>query len=82
MAMTMVVAAAVVAQLAALFGVTAAPLARIAGVVAIELMMIGVARLLQAARSPRDDGVPHPPARFSTTANLTESMIKLDAGIA
>jgi len=80
--MTIVVAAAVVAQLAALFGVTAAPLARIAAVVAIELMTIGVARLLRVARSPRDEGVPHPPARFSTTANLTESMIKLDTGIA
>lgn len=71
--------AGVVAEIAVLFGLTAPPLARIAATVAIELMMIGVVTLLQAARAPRDDFLPH--ARLSGTANLSAAMVKLDTGI-
>jgi hypothetical protein len=75
------VVAGVAAELAVLFGVTVAPLARIAAAVAIELMMIGVVTLLQAARAPRDDFVPHAASRSSGTANLSAAMVKLDTGI-
>jgi hypothetical protein len=78
----LVVAGGVVAELAVLFAVTAAPLARIAAAVAIELMMIGVVTLLEATRAPRDDLAPHAASRLSGTANLSAVMVKLDTGVA
>ena len=75
------VVAGVAAELAVLFGMTAAPLARISMAVAIELMMIGVVTLLQAVRSPRDDFVPHVASRLGGTADLSAATVKLDTGI-
>jgi hypothetical protein len=75
------VVAGVVAELAVLFAMTAAPLARIAVAVAIELMMIGVVTLLQGTRVPRDDLVPHAASRLGGTANLSAAMVKLDTGV-
>jgi hypothetical protein len=75
------VVAGVVAELAVLFAMTAAPLARIAAAVAIELMMIGVVTLLQGTRVPRDDLVPHAASRLGGTANLSAAMVKLDTGV-
>lgn len=74
--------AAVVAQLATLFGVTAAPLAPVAAAVAIELVLIGVVRLLEAG-SHRDARacVANEASRLGATANLDASMIKLETGI-
>jgi hypothetical protein len=79
-----VIAAGVVAQLAMLFGATAAPLVRVAAAVAIELVLIGVVRLLQAGRSRRDapDSVAHAASRLGATANLTAGMTELETGIA
>jgi hypothetical protein len=68
------VVAGVAAELAVLLGVTAAPLA-------IELVMIGVVTLLQAARAPRDDFVSHAASRLSGSANLSAAIIKLDREI-
>jgi hypothetical protein len=78
------VAAGVMAQLATLFGATPAPLARVAAAVAIELVLIGVVRLLQAARSRRDspDSVAHTVSPLGATAKLTAGMIKLETGTA
>jgi hypothetical protein len=75
------VVAGVVAELAVLFAMTAAPLARIAVAVAIELMMVGVVTLLQGTRVPRDDLVPHAAPRLGGTANLSAAMVKLDTGV-
>jgi hypothetical protein len=70
----------VVAQLATLFGATAAPLARVAAVVAIELIVIGVVRLLQAGgyRHEAGDAVAHAVPRPSATANVTPRTIELE----
>ena len=79
-----VAAAGVVAQLATLFGATAAPLARVAAVVAIELVVIGVVRLLQAGRyrhGAHDPVTPTAP-RLVAPANLTAGMIELETGVA
>ena len=62
-----VVASGVGAQLAMLYGATTAPLSRIAAAVAIELVLIGILRLLQAERSRRD-------ARVTSGANVTASL--------
>jgi hypothetical protein len=73
-----------VAQLATLFGATAAPLARVAAVVAIELIVIGVVRLLQVGRYRHEAGnsVAHAVPRLSATANVTPGTIELEAAIA
>jgi hypothetical protein len=73
----------VVAQLATLFGATAAPLARVAAVVAIELIAIGVVRLLQAGRHRHEagDSVTHAVPRPSATANGTPGTIELETAI-
>jgi len=70
-----VAAAGVVAQLATLVGATAAPLARVAAVVAIELVLIGLVRLLQAGGSRHDthDALMRAAPRLGATANLTAS---------
>ena len=74
----------VVAQLATLFGATAAPLARVAAVVAIELIVIGVVRLLQAGRYRHDagDSVTHAVPRPSATADVTPGTIEPETTIA
>jgi hypothetical protein len=77
-------AAAVVAQLATLFGVTAAaPLAPVAAAVAIELVLIGVVRLLHAgSRRDAPASVANEASRLGATANLDVGMIKIETGIA
>jgi hypothetical protein len=78
-----VIAAGIVAQLAMLFGAAAAPLARVAAAVAIELVLIGLVRLLQTARlhlAESESMVP-PAQRVSTTANLSAAMSELQPGI-
>jgi hypothetical protein len=74
----------VAAQLATLFGATAAPLARVAAVVAIELIVIGVVRLLQAGgyRHEAGDSVAHAVPRPSATTNVTPGAIELETTIA
>src|SRR5450759_723452 len=73
-----------VAQLATLFGATAAPLARVAAVVAIELIVIGVVRLLQVGRYRHEAGnsVAHAVPRLSATANVAPGTIELETAIA
>ncbi len=73
-----------VAQIATLFGATAAPLARVAAVVAIELIVIGVVRLLQVGRYRHEAGGSVTPAvpRLSATANVTPGTIELETAIA
>ena len=78
------VAAAVVAQLAMLFGGTAAPLARVAAVAAMELVLIGVIRLLQthgSGRKPRLSTLPATES-FGAAANPGAGTIKLNTGVA
>jgi hypothetical protein len=70
---------AVLAQLATLFGGTGAPLARVAAAVAIELVLIGVVRLLEAGASRRGGHVSVAPA---APANLGARAINLDTGVA
>ena len=73
-----------VAQIATLFGATAAPLARVAAVVAIELIVIGVVRLLQVGRYRHEAGgsEAHAVPRLSATANVTPGTIELETAIA
>jgi hypothetical protein len=78
-----VVAAAVVAQLATVFGVTMAPLSRVAAAVAIELVLIGILRLLQADRSRRDaHSMERAAAQENAVASLAKGMLKLAPGLA
>lgn len=74
----------VVAQLATLFGATAAPLARVAAVVAIELMVIGGVRLLQAGRYRNEAGASVMPAvpRVGATANVPAGAIEPETAMA
>jgi hypothetical protein len=73
-----------VAQMATLFGPTAAPLARVAAVVAIELIVIGLVRLLQAGgyRHEAGDSVTHAVPRLSATGDVTRGTIELETAIA
>ena len=74
----------VVAQLATLFGATAAPLARVAAVVAIELIVIGVVRLLQAGgyRYEAGESVTHAAPRLGPRASAPAGAIELESAIA
>ncbi|MEO8187093.1 MAG: hypothetical protein ABI580_06985 [Burkholderiaceae bacterium] len=79
-----VVCAGVVAQLAMLFGATAAPLARIAAVAAIELIVIGGISLLQAGgyRHEASDAATHAVPRLGATANVTAGTVELETAVA
>jgi hypothetical protein len=73
-----------VAQVATLLGALAAPLARVAAVVSIELIVIGAVRLLQAGRYRHEAGesVTHAVPRLSATANATPGTIEFETAIA
>jgi hypothetical protein len=80
------VAAAVVAAerllCAACSSTTAAPLARGAAVVAIELMVIGVVRLLQAGSYRHGDSVTHAAPRLGATDHMTPGTIEPETAMA
>jgi hypothetical protein len=72
----------VAAQLATLFGATAAPLARVAAVVAIELIVIGVVRLLQAGSYRHGDSVRRAAPRLGATDHMTPGTIEPETAMA
>jgi len=76
------VAVVVIAQLATLFGGTSAPLARVAAAVALELVLIGVVRLLEARGPYRGVFASPTGPEFGAPPSLPPGAIKLDTGIA
>jgi hypothetical protein len=79
-----VIGSGVVVQAVMLFHATSAPFSRVAAAVAIELVLIGVLRLLQAARSRRDahDSARLAAAHASARAAFSAGMSRLQTRIA
>jgi hypothetical protein len=76
------IAVSILAQLAMLFGGTASSFARVAAAAAIELVLIGALRLLEARRLPLDVSAPSTGPDFRAPANLSRRVIEPDTGAA